>query len=87
MARITQNRRIALFSLWSFNQSEAGEKNPIHEAKILNCKQNAKNNDDDDDDDNNNNNNINNKHKACNNKAAMLGESKGNSGLCCHEPL
>ena len=26
MARITQNRRIALFSLWSFNQSEAGEK-------------------------------------------------------------
>ena len=26
MARITQNRRIALFSLWSFNQSEAGKK-------------------------------------------------------------
>ena len=26
MARITQNRQIALFSLWSFNQSEAGKK-------------------------------------------------------------
>ena len=26
MARITQNRRKALFSLWSFNQSEAGKK-------------------------------------------------------------
>ena len=26
MARITQNRRIGLFSLWSFNQSEAGKK-------------------------------------------------------------
>ena len=26
MARITQIRRIALFSLWSFNQSEAGKK-------------------------------------------------------------
>ena len=26
MARITQNRRIALFSLWSFNQSEAEKK-------------------------------------------------------------
>ena len=49
-------------------------------------KVNVKNNDDDDDDDDDNNNN-NNKHKTCNNKAAMLGESKGNSGLCCHEPL
>ena len=28
-ARITQNRRIALFSLWSFNQSEAGKKKDI----------------------------------------------------------
>ena len=26
MARITQNRRMALFSLCSFNQSEAGKK-------------------------------------------------------------
>ena len=26
MERITQNRRIALFSLWSFNQSEAVKK-------------------------------------------------------------
>ena len=26
MARITQNRRIALFSLWPFNQSEVGKK-------------------------------------------------------------
>ena len=26
MARITQNKRIALFSLWSFNQSESGKK-------------------------------------------------------------
>ena len=26
MAKITQNRRIALFSLWSFNQSKAGKK-------------------------------------------------------------
>ena len=26
MAKITQNRRIALFSLWSFNQGEAGKK-------------------------------------------------------------
>ena len=26
MARITQNRRIGLFLLWSFNQSEAGKK-------------------------------------------------------------
>ena len=25
MARITQNRPIALFSLWSFNQSKAGK--------------------------------------------------------------
>ena len=25
MAKITQNRRIALFSLWSFNQSKAGK--------------------------------------------------------------
>ena len=24
--RITENKRIALFSLWSFNQSEAGKK-------------------------------------------------------------
>ena len=29
MARITQNRGIALFSLWSFNQSEAGEKKDV----------------------------------------------------------
>ena len=29
MARITQNRRIGLFLLWSFNQSEAGKKNGI----------------------------------------------------------
>ena len=26
MARITQNKQIALFSLWSFNQSEAGKR-------------------------------------------------------------
>ena len=26
MARITQNRRIALVSLWPFNQSEVGKK-------------------------------------------------------------
>ena len=26
MTKITQNRRITLFSLWSFNQSEAGKK-------------------------------------------------------------
>ena len=26
MAKITQNRRIALFSLWSFNQGEVGKK-------------------------------------------------------------
>ena len=26
MASITQNKRIALFSLWSFNQTEAGKR-------------------------------------------------------------
>ena len=26
MAKITQNRRMALFSTWSFNQSESGKK-------------------------------------------------------------
>ena len=26
MAKITQNKRIALFSSWSFNQSESGKK-------------------------------------------------------------
>ena len=34
MARITQNRRIALFSLWSFNQSEAGKKNDVKTIKM-----------------------------------------------------
>ena len=35
MARITQNRRIVLFSLWSFNQSEAGkkQKNPTKQQQ------------------------------------------------------
>ena len=30
-ARITQNRRIALFSLWSFNQSGAGKQKDVEE--------------------------------------------------------
>ena len=29
MAKITQNRRVALFSLWSFNKSKAGKKNKM----------------------------------------------------------
>ena len=29
MARITQNRRITLFSLWPFNQSEARKKKDV----------------------------------------------------------
>ena len=35
MARVTQNRRIALFSLWPFNQSEAGKKKKKKDVEIF----------------------------------------------------
>ena len=45
MAKITQNRRIALFSLWSFNQGEVGKKkkkNSFMIAKTIFSKKMAK---------------------------------------------
>ena len=35
MARETQNRRIVLFSFWSFNQSEAGKKYLFNKKKNI----------------------------------------------------
>ena len=35
MAKITQNRRRALFSLWSFNQSETGKKEKKKDVEIF----------------------------------------------------
>ena len=40
MARITQNRQIAVFSLWSFNQSEAGKRKKRMQKYLFNEKKN-----------------------------------------------
>ena len=40
MARITQNWQIAVFSLWSFNQSEAGKRNNRMQKYLFNEKKN-----------------------------------------------
>ena len=40
MARITQNRQIAVFSLWSFNQSEVGKRKKRMQKYLFNEKKN-----------------------------------------------